>query len=40
VWRVFGRDLTFARYVAHYVVARREGIADFIGFLQGHHDEG
>lgn len=40
VWRVFGRDLTFARYVAHYVVARREGVADFIGFLQGHHDEG
>lgn len=40
VWHVFGRDLSFARYVAHYVVARREGVTDFIGFLQGHHDAG
>lgn len=38
LWHVFGRDITFARYVAHYVVARREGVTDFIGFLQGHHD--
>lgn len=38
LWHVFGGDITFARYVAHYVVARREGVTDFIGFLQGHHD--
>jgi hypothetical protein len=31
--------MTFARYAAHYVVARREGVSDFIGFLQGYMDE-
>ena len=39
VYHVFGREMTFGRYVAHYVVARREGVSDFISFLQGYMDE-
>jgi len=38
LYNVFGRRLTFARYIAHYVVARREGATDFIAFLQGYLD--
>ncbi|MBG0789395.1 MAG: hypothetical protein H0S80_02740 [Desulfovibrionaceae bacterium] len=34
-YRVYGRDMSFARWVANYVFARRAGITDFIGFLQG-----
>lgn len=32
---VYGRRLTFARYVANYIIARQAGVTDFIGFLQG-----
>ncbi|MDD3311715.1 WcbI family polysaccharide biosynthesis putative acetyltransferase [Pseudodesulfovibrio sp.] len=34
-YNVYGRKMSFARYAANYVVARKAGITDFIGFLQG-----
>jgi len=34
-YEIYGRKMTFARYVTNYVVARRAGVTDFIGFLQG-----
>jgi hypothetical protein len=36
-YNIYGRKMTFARYVANYVVARRAGVTDFIGFLQGNN---
>lgn len=35
LYEIYGRKMNFARYVANYVVARREKVNDFIGFLQG-----
>ncbi|EGB14904.1 hypothetical protein DND132_1698 [Pseudodesulfovibrio mercurii] len=37
-YRVYGRDMTFARWTANYVAARQRGVTDFIGFLQGVDD--
>lgn len=34
-YNIYGRKMTFARYVANYVMARKAGVTDFIGFLQG-----
>ncbi len=34
-YRIYGRKLTFARYAANYVLARKAGTTDFIAFLQG-----
>ena len=34
-YEVYGRKMTFAQYVANYVMARQANITDFIGFLQG-----
>lgn len=34
-YRVYGRPMTFSRWVANYVFAKRAGVTDFIGFLQG-----
>ncbi|CCH50031.1 WcbI family polysaccharide biosynthesis putative acetyltransferase [Pseudodesulfovibrio piezophilus] len=34
-YQIYGRTMTYARYVANYVLARQSGITDFIGFLQG-----
>ncbi len=34
-YTIYGRKMTFVRYVASYVMARQANIADFIGFLQG-----
>ncbi len=36
-YEVYGRKMTFARYVSNYVVAKQIGAKDFIGFLQGDH---
>lgn len=38
-YEIYGRKMTFARYVASYVVARNAGVSDFIGFLQGDYIE-
>lgn len=35
LYQVYGRKLTFARYIANYVIAKQQGVADFIGFFQG-----
>ncbi len=37
-YNVYGRRMSFARYVANYVAARQAGVTDFIGFLQGAHN--
>ncbi len=34
-YNIYGRELTFSRWVANYVFAQRSGVTDFIGFLQG-----
>ncbi|WP_207261795.1 WcbI family polysaccharide biosynthesis putative acetyltransferase [Desulfovibrio sp. Huiquan2017] len=34
-YKVYGRRMTFAAWTANYVYARRHGVTDFIGFLQG-----
>jgi hypothetical protein len=34
-YQIYGRRMSFARYVANYVMAARSGVSDFIGFLQG-----
>ena len=34
---IYGRRMTFARWVSNYVFAKRAGIADFFGFLQGNN---
>lgn len=34
-YEIYGRKLTFARWAANYVLARKAGVTDFIGFLQG-----
>jgi len=34
-YNIYGRKMGFTRYVANYVMARKAGISDFIGFLQG-----
>ena len=34
-YMVYGRKMTFARWVANYVFAQQSGVTDFIGFLQG-----
>jgi len=34
-FQIYGRTLTFARWVANYVFAQRAEVSDFIGFLQG-----
>ena len=34
-YEIYGRKMTFARYTANYIIARRAGVEDFIGFLQG-----
>ena len=34
-YEVYGRQMTFAAWTAHYVYARQHGVTDFIGFLQG-----
>ncbi|MEF2232342.1 MAG: WcbI family polysaccharide biosynthesis putative acetyltransferase [Pseudodesulfovibrio sp.] len=39
-YNIYGRPMTFARYAAHYVTARKAGIGDFIGFLQGDPSDG
>ncbi len=36
-YNVYGRRMTYARYVANYVSARNKGVTDFIGYLQGEH---
>lgn len=36
-YTIYGRQMTFARYAANYVTARKANISDFIGFLQGVH---
>jgi len=38
-YNVYGRKLTYARYVANYVSAREKNITDFIGYLQGDYIE-
>ena len=37
LYEIYGRKMNFARYVANYVVARRDKVSDFIGFLQGNN---
>ncbi|WP_319541882.1 WcbI family polysaccharide biosynthesis putative acetyltransferase [uncultured Pseudodesulfovibrio sp.] len=34
-YEVYGRKMTFARWVANYVSARQAGVSDFIGYLTG-----
>lgn len=34
-YRIYGRHMTFSRWVANYVFARRAKVKDFIGFLLG-----
>ena len=34
-YAVYGRRMSFLRWVANYVFAKRAGVTDFIGFLQG-----
>ena len=34
-YNVYGRPMTYARYAANYVAARRAGVTDFIAYLQG-----
>lgn len=38
-YNIYGRKLTFARYVANYITAQKAGISDFIGYLQGAYVE-
>lgn len=38
-YEIYGRKMTFTRYVANYVTARKAGITDFIGYLQGDYVE-
>lgn len=38
-YEVYGRKLTFARYVANYIMAQQAGVSDFIGYLQGEYIE-
>ena len=35
LYKVYGRDMTFGHWVTNYVLAKRAGVTDFIGFLQG-----
>ncbi|BCS89654.1 WcbI family polysaccharide biosynthesis putative acetyltransferase [Pseudodesulfovibrio sediminis] len=39
LYTIYGRKMNFARWVSSYVFARRAGISDFIGFLQGDYIE-
>lgn len=32
---IYGRRMTFSQWVSNYVFAKRAGVSDFIGFLQG-----
>jgi hypothetical protein len=34
LYEVYGQKMTFARYVAHYIDCRRNGIDDFISYLR------
>lgn len=34
-YNIYGRPLSFARFVTNYVSAQRDGFSDFIGYLQG-----
>ncbi|QJB55444.1 WcbI family polysaccharide biosynthesis putative acetyltransferase [Pseudodesulfovibrio sp. zrk46] len=36
-YNIYGRKMTYARYVANYVEARSKGVTDFIGYLQGEY---
>jgi hypothetical protein len=36
-YNVYGRQLSYARYIANYVMAATSGVTDFIGYLQGDH---
>ena len=34
-YMIYGRRMSFSRWVSNYVFAKRAGVSDFIGFLQG-----
>ncbi len=38
-YEMYGRKLSFARYVANYITAQGAGISDFVGYLQGEYIE-
>lgn len=38
-YRIYGRQMSHARYVANYIMCARAEIADFIGYLQGEYIE-
>lgn len=38
-YRIYGRHMNYARYVANYVMCRDADIEDFIGYLQGAYIE-
>lgn len=38
-YRIYGRHMTHARYVANYIMCAQAGIPDFVGYLQGDYIE-